>query len=160
MTFKPIIATAAMLALPLLVGAATDNLVAYPDGYRHWTHVKSMVIHPEHGLADPFEGIHHVYANADALAGLKSGQYVAGATLVFDLLHQDSGDAAIQEGNRKFIGVMEYDEERFADTGGWGFEAFAGDSKTERVVKDGGASCFACHQAVEKDKYVFSKYRN
>lgn len=159
MKFKLTVA-AVVVALPLLVGAASDKPVAYPDGYRHWTHVKSMVIHPEHGLADPFEGIHHVYANDKALAGLKSNQYVAGAVLVFDLLQQDGDAAAIQEGARKFTGVMEYDADRFADTGGWGFEAFAGDSRTERVVDDGGVSCYECHQAVEEAGYVFSKYRD
>lgn len=150
---------ATVVALPLLALAVTVDPVAYPEGYRSWTHVKSMVIHPEHGLADPFEGIHHIYANDAALAGLESNEYQAGATLVFDLLNQTSGGGATQEGERKFIGVMEFDAERFPTTGGWGFEAFAGDSKTERVVEDGGASCFACHQSVEKDNYVFSKYR-
>ncbi len=148
-----------IVSLPLLAVAVTTHSVAYPDGYRSWTHVKSMVIHPEHGLADPFEGIHHVYANDAALAGLKSNQYEDGAVLVFDLLSQVLGGGATQEGERKFIGVMEYDAERFAATGGWGFEAFAGNSKVERAVKDGGESCFACHQGVKEDNYVFSKYR-
>lgn len=149
-----------IVALPLLAIAATVDSVAYPDGYRSWTHVKSMVIHPDHGLADPFEGMHHIYANAAAIAGLESNAYQKGATLVFDLLSQEVSGGATQEGERKFVGVMEYDAERFAATGGWGFEAFAGNSKTERIVEDHGASCFACHQAVNKDSYVFSKYRN
>lgn len=156
---KHILIGTMIAALPLLTIADSVNSVAYPDGYRSWTHVKSMVIHPDHGLADPFEGIHHIYANDAALTGLESKEYQDGATLVFDLLSQEFGDGATQEGERKFIGVMEYDAERFATTGGWGFEAFAGDSRTERVVDDGGASCFACHQAVKVDSYVFSKYR-
>jgi hypothetical protein len=150
---------AMVFAIPLLAIAATVDPVAYPDGYRSWTHIKSMVIHPDHSLADPFEGIHHVYANDAALAGLESNKYQDGATLVFDLLSQVIGGGATQEGERKFIGVMEYDAERFAATGGWGFEAFAGNSMTERVVEDGGGSCFACHQAAKEDSYVFSKYR-
>ena len=148
-----------IVALPLLVVAGNTKLVAYPDGYRLWTHVKSMVIHPDHGLADPFEGIHHVYANDTALVGLESNNYQDGATLVFDLLNQELGGGATQEGVRKFIGIMEYDAERFSATGGWGFEVFVGNSKDERAVEDGGQSCFACHQAVKEDSYVFSKYR-
>lgn len=148
-----------LTAVTLLTLAIAADPVAYPEGYRSWTHVKSMVIHPDHSLADPFEGIHHVYANMAALKGLRSNKYKKGATLVFDLLAQEIGGGATQEGSRKFIGVMEYDAKRFADTGGWGFEAFAGDSKTERVVGDGGAGCFACHQAAKQDSYVFSKYR-
>ena len=150
---------AIIVALPLLVVAANTKSVAYPNGYRSWTHVKSMVIHPDHGLADPFEGIHHVYANDAALVGLESDRYQDGATLVFDLLNQELGGGATQEGARKFVGVMEYDAERFSATGRWGFEVFVGNSKDERAVEDGGQSCFACHQAVKEDNYVFSKYR-
>lgn len=147
------------LAIPLLVSAGSSKLVEYPDNYRAWSHVKSMIINPEHSLADPFEGIHHVYANQEAKDGLDSGKYDDGAVFVFDLLAQNAGDGAIQEGARKFIGVMEYNGARFSATGGWGFEAFAGDSRTQRVVEDGGVSCFGCHQAVKADGYVFSKYR-
>jgi hypothetical protein len=150
---------AIIAALPLLAIAVTVESVAYPEGYRSWTHVKSMVIHPDHDLADPFEGIHHVYANDAALAGLESNSYQKGATIVFDLLSQNVGGGATQEGDRKFIGVMEYDPERFAATGGWGFEVFPGNSTTERGVKDGGTSCYACHQAAKANSYVFSKYR-
>lgn len=34
--------------------------VPYPDSYRDWTHVKSMVIQAGHPLYDAFGGIHHV----------------------------------------------------------------------------------------------------
>lgn len=156
---KRVLIGAIIVTLPLVAVAVATQSVAYPDGYRSWTHVKSMVIHPDHSLADPFEGIHHVYANESALAGLKGNNYQNGATFVFDLLNQEPGGGATQEGERKFIGVMEYDTERFAGTGGWGFEVFVGDSKVERAVEDGGESCFACHQAVKEDSYVFSKYR-
>lgn len=157
---KKLFSIAAIIVIvPLVTVAVTANSVAYPDGYRSWTHVKSMVIHADHGLADPFEGIHHVYANESALAGLESNSYRDGAVLVFDLLNQKAGGGATQEGDRKFIGVMEHDAERFAATGGWGFEVFVGDSKGERAVEDDGQSCFACHQAAKNDSYVFSKYR-
>ena len=160
MRLRNLIGAFCIIAVPLFVMAESSRPVTYPEGYRDWTHVKSMVIQPEHGLADPFEGIHHVYANGEALAGLKDGSYDNGSVFVFDLLNQNVGDGAIQEGERKFIGVMEYDTDRFSATGGWGFEAFAGNSKNERVVNDGGESCFACHQGVKAANYVFSQYRN
>jgi len=151
----------AVIAAGVLALQATgaDGPVDYPAGYRDWTHAKSMVIFPDHALADPFAGIHHVYANDEALAGLRGGGYARGAVLVFDLLEYNESDGALTEGDRKFIGVMEYDDERFADTGGWGFEVFAGDSRTERVVDDGGRSCFGCHQARKAQDYVFTEYR-
>ena len=146
----------AMLAVPSL---AADAKVEYPYGYRNWHHVKSMVILPGDPLADPFAGIHHIYANPKAIAGLKSARYDDGATFVFDLLEGAAADNAVQEGKRKFIGVMYRDANRFAATGGWGFEAFAGDSKSKRVVTDGGQSCFSCHSGQQDKGYVFTTTR-
>ena len=63
----------ATLALASQALATDAPPVAYPEGYRQWTHVKSMVIQPGHALYDAFGGIHHLYANAKAEAGYKSG---------------------------------------------------------------------------------------
>lgn len=54
---------------------------------------------------------------------------------------------------------MQKDSAKYASTGGWGLEGFAADSKTERLVSDGGQSCFACHESVKESDYVFSKWR-
>jgi hypothetical protein len=140
-------------------GAVQNRQVSYPEGYRSWQHVKSMVILPGHPLENPFGGVHHVYANSRAVEGLRTGRYPDGAVLVFDLLEAKAENHAIEEGARKLIGVMERDSRRFAGTGGWGFEGFAGDSKTERLVKDGGQSCFQCHQGAAATSYVFSALR-
>lgn len=138
---------------------AADSRVPYPEGYRHWTHVKTMLIQPGHALENPFQGLHHVYANKKALAGLQSGRYEDGAVLVFDLLQYTDKDLTIQEGARKLIGVMHKNAKLYSSTGGWGFEGFAGDSKTERLVKDGGQSCFGCHLPQKKTDYIFSQMR-
>jgi hypothetical protein len=55
---------------------------------------------------------------------------------------------------------MRKDPAKWQDTGGWGFEGFKGDSKTERAAGDkAAAACFQCH-ASQKDKdFVFSGYR-
>ncbi len=158
MTSRVFLAAAAVV--PLLVFAARSELVAYPEGYRDWTHAKSMVIGLDHPMADPFEGIHHTYANDKALAGLRTGDWQEGAVLVLDLLNVSTADSAVQEAGRKFIGVMEYDAVRFSETGGWGFEVFADNSKTERVVEDAGTSCFGCHTAAKGTDYVFTRYRD
>lgn len=132
--------------------------VVYPEDYRNWYHVKSMLIEPGHPLEDPFAGIHHVYANPAALAGLRDGRYAEGATLVFDLLEAQPGGNAVVEGPRKLLGVMQRDAAAGA-TGGWRFEAFAGDSRSERLVRDGGTSCYACHTDVRDSGFVFSRLR-
>jgi hypothetical protein len=147
---------AGALAVSLAAGAGP---VSYPDGYRAWHHVKSMVIEAGHPLADPFAGIHHVYANRAALQGMKSGKYPDGAVIVFDLLEAQAADHAIAEGPRKLLGIMERRRKDAAATGGWAFEAFKGDSRTERLVTDGGQSCFACHAAQKGSSYVFSALR-
>jgi len=140
--------------------AVAVELPAYPQDYRDWTHVKSMVIHPGHSLADPFQGIHHVYANAVARNGLTSGSYSDGAAIAFDLLEYDTADNASTEGERVLLGVMVKDSSQYPETGGWGFEAWQGDSRTERMVNDGGAGCFSCHENVADRDYVFTQWRN
>lgn len=132
--------------------------VEYPEGYRDWTHVKSMVIEPGHPLYEALGGIHHIYANDEALEASKSGTaYPDGAVLILDRLEAKSENNAVVEGARKLLAVMEKDSRRFADTGGWGFEGFKGDTR-ERVA-DPKTACFGCHEARKPNDYVFSRFR-
>jgi hypothetical protein len=133
--------------------------VKYPEGYRSWPHVKSMVIEEGHPLFEAFGGIHHVYANEKALRALRDGKgkYPDGAVFVFDLLEANGAENAIVEGPRKVVGVMQRDAKRFASTGGWGFEGFKGDTR-ERAVTDMRA-CFECHEPQKASGYVFSEWR-
>ena len=147
------------LAAAAAVAAAPAEL-PYPANYREWTHVKSMVIEPGHALHATFGGIHHLYANASAMTGYRTGKFPDGAVIVFDLLEAQANDHTVVEGARKVVGVMQRDARKYAATGGWGFEGFAGDSKTQRVVGANAATaCFACHQAQRAQDYVFSRYR-
>jgi hypothetical protein len=154
----------AMLAVsiflyPTFSAGQTGTQVSYPDGYRLWTHIKSMVIEKGHPLYDSFGGIHHIYANKEAFHALKKGKpFPDGAVFVFDLLEAKSDDNAVIEGQRKFIGVMQKNSKMFRDTAGWGFEAFKNDSK-ERLVKDQKNECFNCHEAQRKNDYIFSGHR-
>lgn len=148
----------ALVALPAL--AADPSPVPYPEGYRTWTHVKSMVINPGHPLYDAFGGIHHLYANKKALDGYKAGKFPDGAVIVFDLLEAKSADNAVQEGARKVVGVMHKDGKRWKETGGWGFEGFKGDSKSERAVGASAATaCYACHTQQKEKDFIFSGFR-
>jgi hypothetical protein len=139
--------------------AQPASQVAYPDGYRGWSHVKSMVIRPGHPLYEAFGGIHHVYANGEAMKALAAKvPFGNGSVLVFDLLEAKDEGNSVSEGARKVVGVMEKDSARFASTGGWGFEGFKGDSR-ERAVTDGKTQCFGCHESQKSADYVFSAYR-
>lgn len=156
-----VLAVAALSAMPVLFAAdAAPPPVPYPQGYRQWTHVKSMTINPGHALYDAFGGIHHLYANKKAEQGYKTGTFADGAVIVFDLLHAKSADNAVHEGERKVVGVMHKDSRKYAATGGWGFEGFKGDSTTERVVgNQAAAACFQCHTSQKDKGYVFSSFR-
>jgi hypothetical protein len=111
-------------------------------------------------LYDAFGGIHHLYANKKAEQGYAKGKFADGAVIVFDLLDAKSADNTVQEGARKVVGVMHKDAKKYKATGGWGFEGFKGDSKTDRAVAGNAATaCYQCHTAQKDKDYVFSAYR-
>ncbi len=150
----------AVLSIPMSAmagGAAVD----YPHGYRHWTHVKSLILEAGHPLYASFGGLHHIYANERAMKGYREGSFPDGAVIVFDLLDVDKSGNAIAEGTRKIVGVMQRDARRFKDTGGWGFEGFAkGDPKQRAVGDQAKSACFGCHaEQAAKTGYVFSGWR-
>jgi hypothetical protein len=157
---RSVIAAVAALAAAAASAAETAR-VPYPEGFRSWTHVKSMIIEPGHSLYESFGGIHHIYANDEALQGYAKGVFPDGAVIVFDLFEAKPADNAVTEGSRKLIGVMVKDRARHAATGGWAFEGFKGDSRTERLVKENApTACFGCHQARAGDDFVFSATRD
>ena len=140
--------------------AHADSKISYPEGYRYWTHIKTLTLHAGHPLENPFKGIHHIYANKAGLEGIRNGQYKDGATVVFDLLENNTANNASSEGKRILVGVMVKNKQKYKQTGGWGFEAWAGDSRSKRLTKDNGASCFACHTSEKQSDYVFSQWRD
>jgi len=147
-----------ILALALVALAAE---VPYPEGYRNWRHVKSMVIEKGHPLYESFGGIHHIYANEKAVTGYRTGNWPDGAVIVFDLLEAVHDGNAVVEGPRKVVGVMHRDAKRYKETGGWGFEGFKGDSKTDRAVgAQAVTACFNCHAGQKEKGYVFSAMRD
>lgn len=154
----------ATVALACMLGAmarAGGAEVSYPEGYRGWRHVKSMLIQPGHALYGSFGGLHHLYANAPALEGYASGHFPDGSVIVFDLLEAVAADAAVTEGPRKVLGVMQKDAKRFAATGGWGFEGFAGGDPAQRAVAaNAKTACFDCHASQQAHDYVFSRARD
>lgn len=157
---KRVLTVLASTAL-VLPASAAEPQVPYPEGYRDWHHVKSMVIGEGHPLHGAFGGIHHLYANAEALAGYKAGKFPDGAVIVFDLLEAQSADNAVTEGARKVVGVMHKNAKDYAATGGWGFEGFAVGDRTNRVVgKDAASACFGCHVPQKEHDYVFSRLRD
>ena len=140
---------------------AADPQVPYPQGYRDWHHVKSMVIEEGHPLFASFGGIHHLYANDKAMKGYRGKEFPDGSVIIFDLLEAKRDGNAVTESARKVVGVMHKDSKKFKATGGWGFEGFAAGDPAKRVVGGNAASaCFACHQPQKAQDYTFSRLRD
>jgi hypothetical protein len=147
--------------LALAVQAGEPAKIAYPEGYRDWRHVKSMELKPGHALYESFGGIHHLYANPKAVQGYRSGRFRDGAVIVFDLLEAKTEGNTLTEGKRKVLGVMVRGGGKYAATGGWGFEAFAGGDPQKPVVGGNAVkACFECHAAQKANNYLFSSLRD
>ena len=149
-----------MLISSLYLRAKPEDLIAYPAGFRNWNHVRSALIGPVSPAYQSYGGLHHIYANAKAMEGYRDGKFPDGSVLIFDLFEAKEDHGTTLEGRRKFIDMMVKDGKRFADTGGWGYERYAGDSQTERVLTaQAKTACYNCHATQKGNDYVFSKLR-
>lgn len=152
-----------LLAVALAAGSiasAGSSDVAYPEGYRAWHHIKSMVINEGHPLFEAVGGIHSIYANPQALDGYRSGkQFAEGSVIVFDLFEALDADNTVVEGDRKAVIVMEKGS-KYGDTGNWGYQVF--DPATGKGTLDAAAAagCHGCHTQQQAEDFVFSSYRD
>jgi hypothetical protein len=156
-----LIAGLAVLTLTLAGSAlATDPQVRYPEGYRAWRHVKSMVLEKGHPLYEAVGGLHHIYANPKALEGYRTRAFPDGSVIVFDLFEAVHEDAAIAEGARKAIVVMERDALRFKATDGWGYQVFQPGTRKATLDAKAAADCASCHFSQKATGFVFSVLRD
>jgi hypothetical protein len=123
--------------------------------------VKSNLIGPKSPLFKEIGGYQHVYANEKGMEGYRTGRFPEGSVLVYDFLEgQETDSGSTVEGPRRFTAVMVKDSNRYAATGGWGYEEFRGDSTTDRMIAaEAETKCFACHKNRAENDFVFSKYR-
>lgn len=154
-----VIVFAASLGFSGLAGGADE--VPYPEGYRSWFHVKSQIATKDHPRFAQIGGIHHIYANAAGLTGYQSGSFPDGSVLILDVFALTEEAGALVEGERRWLGVMQKDREKYKATGGWGFGNFAGNSKTDREVAVNGPieACVTCHMKRQDSDLIFSKLR-
>lgn len=144
-------------ALGVLAMAVSVEEVAYPDGYRQWTHIKSATVNPASPAYAHFGGMHNIYGNRLAMDGFAAGTFPDGSVVVFDVLEWKEGPQHSDTGARRILDVMTKDSRRYAATGGWGYTEFQGDSHTERTMTAADmAKCASCHQANAKHDSVFS----
>ena len=155
------------LCAGLRAETASSPEVPYPDGFRWWAHVASAVVSTKMGAegpeaekekaAAPHGLIHNLYANELALEGYRTGHFPEGAVLIADWFVLEETRGGLKQGPRKSVDVMIRDA-RYTQTGGWGFENFAQNSRTERTAgAKAVTSCFKCHQwAGPEREFVFS----
>src|SRR5580704_796252 len=150
-------------ALVLVVASfpalSADDIKPPPSDYRQWFHVNTMIIGKDSPLFKDLGGMHNVYVNAVGLPALKKGGPYPDRTMFVTDLHDFSvTDGSYVEGARKGLAVMVKDAKKFASTGGWGFQVFAGpDPKTAKaVITDPVKSCFECHEPKKDQGYVYS----
>ncbi len=156
---RAILISALLLFGAWAFAAAEGTSVSYPSEYRKWVHVKSTLVGPQNARFATNGGIHHFYANEQALVGYKSGKFPDGSVLIDDLLEIKENDGISSEGARRRVAVMVKDGARFRDSGGWGFEVFKGDEFAPALKAEEKAACFACHGKQKDHDSVFSRFR-
>lgn len=151
-----------LAAVAFCLMAAGPAPIAFPEGFRSWTHVSSAVVGPDSPVAPKYEGVHHIYANAKAMQGYRTGRWPDGAVIVYDQwTGVVAGRDAKAPGQRTFIDVMVRDSRRFAATGGWGYTEFMADGWTRVTeIEADQKACDGCHEknAPDGDR-VFSVFR-
>jgi hypothetical protein len=151
-------ATLGLLAVASFPAQSADDIKP-PAGYRNWFHVNTMIVDKASPLFDGLGGMHNVYINATGLPALKKGgPYPDKSMFVTDLHDFMVTDGSYVEGARKGIAVMVKDSKKYASTGGWGFQFFAGGDPKKPVVTDPAKDCYACHQPKKDQDYVYSTY--
>jgi hypothetical protein len=76
-----LIGAAAVLAARVTVWAASDDAVPYPEGYRQWVHISSAYVGPQSAGYEKNGGLHHIYANKEAMEGYRTGRFPDGSTI-------------------------------------------------------------------------------
>ena len=158
------IPAAALLCFALVsIGAEDKSTVPFPEGYRKWQHVKTILIGPEHPTYARRGGMHHYYANDLALSGYKTGVFPQGSVIVDENVLTQEGEGPAKgillESDRRMIEVMVKDARRYPDTAGWGYERFERDNRTGALTKEQQSHCSQCHAAAQARDAVFSRIR-
>jgi hypothetical protein len=142
---------------PFAAESADD--VKLPASYRYWYHVNTMIIDKASPLFEAMGGMHNVYINSVGEEALKKGAPYPDKTVFLVDLHEFTiSDGSYVEGPRKASAIMLKDKKKYASTGGWAFQAWAGGDPKKPLVTDPVKQCFECHQPKKDQDYVYSTY--
>jgi hypothetical protein len=153
-----LLSAALLVAMPPFAAESADDLKP-PTGYRNWFHVNTMIVDKGSPLFEALGGMHNVHVNSVGEAALKSGGPYPDETIFATDLHEFTvSDGSYVEGPQKALAIMVKDNKKYASTGGWGFQAWAGGDPTKPLVTDPAKQCFECHQPKRDQGYVYSTY--
>jgi cytochrome P460 len=159
---KVALSLTALLAIAAAIPAGDLPTVPYPQAFRSWQHVKSIVIGPEHPSFETRGGIHHYYANALATEGYRTGTFPDGSVIVDEGVFTRAADGPAKgitlEGDRRSVDVMVKNTRLYAATDGWGFEHFNGNEQTATPDAARRGKCLECHAKAQRD-HVYSQLR-
>jgi hypothetical protein len=153
-----LLSASVMGAVTAFAAASADDL-RLPASFRNWYHVNTMVIDKGSPLFEAMGGMHNVYVDATGETALRNGEpYPDKTVFVVDLHEFTVADGSYLEGPRKATAIMLKDKTKYAATGGWGFQAWAGGDPAKPMVTDPARQCFGCHQPRKDQDYVYSTY--
>jgi hypothetical protein len=141
--------------------AKSANDVPFPTGFRSWFVVNSMIVGKNSPSFSQIGGMHIIYVNAKGFATLRKGgpfPYPDGTMFADDVHDFSIKDGSTVEGPKKAVTVMVKDAAKYASTGGWGFQVWAGGDPKKPLIDDATVPCFACHTPQKAQDYVFSTY--
>ena len=153
----------AFAAVGTLLAAQTGDALKIPGEFKHWYLVHSTLVTRDNNKFGLFPGVHLIYVNATGLDRLKRGgptPYPDGTMFTDDVRDFSAiDDGSYLEGSaRKAITLMVKDSKKYASTGGWGFQAWAGGDSTKPIATDPAKQCFSCHMPQKAQDFTFSKY--
>jgi hypothetical protein len=152
----------------VVIAAEKNSEAPYPEGYRRWTFLHSSMVPPtaQAFAKKPCEkpcmgGLFHFYANDQAMEGLRTGTYPDGAVIAEEMLEWlSTSDGGAKEGQRRLVGVMVKNSQKYGATGGWGYGVFDNDSRADNLDAKAREACHQCHIARKAQGYVFAEYQD
>ena len=162
---EPRLTTACLVAClaAIAIATAAEAPVPYPEGFRSWMVVKSMVVGPAHASFPNRGGLHHYYANDKAVAGYRTGTFPDGAIVVDEAVFtkegEGTGDGAAARGRAPV--PRRHGQGRASATRARADGATSTstrDEKTGRLTDAERGTCATCHAKAPAD-HVFSPHQ-
>jgi Cytochrome P460 len=153
-----------LMSLGALSTVSAGDDVGFPNGFRDWFVVNSMIVTKDSPMFGQIGGMHIIYVNAKGFPTLQKGgpfPYPDGTVFADDVHEFSLKDGSYVEGNKKAVTVMVKDAKKYATNGGWGFQVWAGGDPSKPLVPDAAhatQACFACHTPQRAHDYTFSTY--